>query len=121
VKLLRSTADGQVFDLISEVADRYLSSRGRRPMEIWKYNRRRVKSVQPPTTLRIQCARPFMLHWTNDEWRHVHDLKATPTPIGIDYADIEVDPSWRAPIRFTFLWTDDGTWEGKDFAVEIGG
>ncbi len=119
VKLLRSTADGQVFDLISEVADRYLTPRARRPIEIWKYTRRRVQSVKAPVTLRIQCARPFVLHWTRDEWDHVCDTKATPTPIGIDYVDIEVDASWRAPVRFTFLWTDDGKWEGKDYAVEI--
>ncbi|HEY2484294.1 MAG TPA: glycoside hydrolase family 15 protein [Candidatus Binataceae bacterium] len=119
VKLLRSAADGQVFDLISEVAERYLTPRARRPMEIWKYHRRRVPAIKVPTTLRIQCERPFMLHWTRDEWAHRQDLRATPTPIGLSYADIEVAESWQAPIRFTFLWTDTGTWEGKDFAVHI--
>jgi glucoamylase len=119
VKLLRSTADGVVFDLISEVADRYLVARPRRAMEIWKYGRRRVRSVKAPVTLRIQCVRPFMLHWTNDEWQHPHDVRATTTPIGIDYVDLEVEPSWQALIRFTFLWSDTGKWGGHDFAVEV--
>jgi glucoamylase len=60
-----------------------------------------------------------MLHWTRDEWAHRQDLSATTTPIGVNFADIEVAESWRAPIRFTFLWTDTGTWEGKDFAVHL--
>jgi len=119
VKLLRSTADGQVFDLISEVADRYLTPRPRRAIEIWKYLRRRVQSVKAPVTLRIQCERSFMLHWTNDEWQHPQDTRATATPIGTEYVDIEVDPAWRAPIRFTFLWTDNGKWEGRNYTVQL--
>ena len=119
VKLLRSAADGQVFDLISEVANRYLGTRPRRPMEIWKYRRRRIASVKAPTTLRIQCGRPFNLHWTRDEWKTVQDTRATPTPIGIDYVDIEIPEPSSAPIRFTFMWTDEGKWEGQDFSVSI--
>ena len=119
IKLLRSIADGQVFDLFGEVADRYLGGHARRPMEIWKFNRRRIQSVKAPNTLRIQSVRPFTLHWTRDEWQHAQDTSALPTPIGIDYVDIEIDASQRAPIRFTFLWNDSGQWDGHDFAVEI--
>src|SRR5207245_7560548 len=39
IKLLRSAADGQVFDLIPEVADRYLHPHQRLPLEVWKLNR----------------------------------------------------------------------------------
>lgn len=40
VKLLRSVIDGQVFDVIPEVADRYLGARPAcRLLEIWKPNR----------------------------------------------------------------------------------
>ena len=40
IKLLRSAADGQVFDRIPIVAERYLNSRGRKDLEIWKPMRR---------------------------------------------------------------------------------
>src|SRR5262249_9845935 len=49
VKLLRSCADGQVFDLISEVAERYLTRRARRPMEVWKYHHRRGQAIKAAT------------------------------------------------------------------------
>ena len=44
IKLVRSAADGQVFDLISEVADRYRNRRTAPPLEIWKFNRQ-VRSL----------------------------------------------------------------------------
>ena len=25
----------------------------------------------------------------------------------------------RAPIRFTFFWTSKGSWEGRDYMVEV--
>jgi len=40
IKLLRSAADGQVFDRIGIVAERYLGKRGRADLEIWKPMRR---------------------------------------------------------------------------------
>ena len=40
VKLLRSVADGKVFDRVPEVAQRYLSGVAKKKMEVWKFNRR---------------------------------------------------------------------------------
>jgi len=119
IKLLRSVADGIVFDLIPEVADRYLRPRRREALEVWKMVRHRVRAVRAPARLRIQSHRPFVLHWSKDEWQHVADTNSAPTPIGIDYVDLQVGAADRAPIRFTFLWRDTGDWEGQDFAVEV--
>ena len=40
IKLLRSMADGQAFDRIPIVAERYLNKRGRKDLEVWKLARR---------------------------------------------------------------------------------
>jgi glucoamylase len=119
IKLLRSAADGQMFDLIPEVADRYLKPRKREPIEIWKRIRHRITSVKAPCTLRIQSHRPFLLHWSRDEWQHIQDTVAASTPIGIQHVDIPVRAGDRAPIRFTFHWRDTDQWEGADFQVAI--
>jgi glucoamylase len=119
LKLLRSAADGVVFDLIPEVAARYRdgkSSRG--PIEIWKRNRQ-IRSIAVPCKLRIQSGEPFVLHWSKDEWRHVHDTRSTHTAIGLDFVDIDVATANRAPVRFTFHWEARGQWEGRDYAVEL--
>jgi glucoamylase len=119
IKLLRSIADGRLFDLIPEVSDRYLRPRKRSAIEVWKYNRRRVSKVKAPVRLRVQTGRPFLLHWSKDEWRQAHDTRATDTPLGIHFVDIDLTPADRAPVRFTFLWQDTNQWEGRDYAVEV--
>ena len=118
IKLLRSAADGHIFDLIPEVANRYIGGAPRKPLEIWKQNRQ-VPSIASGATLRIQAARPFVLHWARGEWQPAYDTRSTPTAVGINFADIEVEPGQRAPVRFTFLWTEENRWEGRDYTVNI--
>jgi glucoamylase len=118
IKLLRSAADGRPFDLIPEVAERYLGARAHIPLEVWKSNRM-IRSVPAGTRLRVQAAAPFILHWSKDEWSHVADSRAQATSIGIYFVDIELDRTDLAPVRFTFFWLDDGRWEGRDHAVEV--
>lgn len=118
IKLVRSAADGQVFDLISEVTDRYRNRRTAPPMEIWKFNRQ-VRSVRRKGILRIQAASPFRLHWSGDEWKQLHDTDSASVGTGHEYVDIQVPPGQRAPIWFTFFWKSVGRWEGRDFQVGI--
>ena len=118
IKLVRSAADGQVFDLISEVSDRYRNGRTAPPMEIWKFNRQ-VRSVRRRGILRIQAAAPFRLRWSCDEWNQPHDTDSVSVGTGHEYVDILVPPGQRTPIRFTFFWTSVGRWEGRDFSVGI--
>ncbi|MBP2674976.1 MAG: glycoside hydrolase 15-related [Deltaproteobacteria bacterium] len=121
IKLLRSAVDGKVFDLVPEVADRYLSGRRAcKPVEIWKHNRQ-VSSVRQGFTLRIQAGTPFLLHWTQDDWGTSEDSHSTPTALGIEYFDIDIQRRQSGRIRFTFFWTDAGTWEGRDFEVAAHG
>jgi glucoamylase len=116
-KLLRSLADGQVFDLIPPVAARYLAERPRGPIEIWKASRQ-VQSVAPGGTLRILASSPFRLHWSTDEWQTVHDTDSTNSELG-SWADIAVREGQRAPVRFTRYWTTEGRWEGKNYVVAV--
>ena len=121
IKLLRSVSDGRVFDLIPEVANRYLSvSKNRQRFEVWKHNRQ-VRRVKNGHTLRVQVAAPFRLHWTCDDWRTVKDTPSSRTVLGIEFADIAIGVAQRAPARFTFFWTKTNSWEGRDYVVEIEG
>ena len=120
LKLLRSAADGVVFDLIPEVAERYRAGKPRAAIEVWKRNRQ-IQSVAPPCRLRVQCDEPFMLHWTKDEWHHAHDSHSQHTAVGLDFVDIDITASDRAPVRFTFYWESRQKWEGRDYAVELQG
>jgi glucoamylase len=120
VKLLRSISDGRVFDLIPEVAGRYLSlSTNHRRFEVWKHNRQ-VRRVKNGHMLRVQAPAPFRLHWTCDEWHTVNDTPSSATALGIEFVDIPIPAPQQAPAKFTFFWTKTNTWEGRDYMVELG-
>ncbi len=118
LKLLRSTSDGRIFDLIPEVADRYLGTAARARIEMWKHNRQ-IESMRSGARLRIQGHAPFMLHWTRDEWQTSHDTTATLVPLGLAHVDFEINPGETGALRFTLLWTDTETWEGRDYCIEL--
>jgi len=118
IKLLRSVYDGAVFEMIAPVADRYLSGKGRKDLEIWKLNRR-VRLIAPGHTLRIQASFPFKLHYTQNDWVTKEDVIANSTMVNVFFVDIPVPRKQRKPIRFTFYRTEEARWEGKDFIVGI--
>lgn len=121
IKLLRSVADGQAFDLIPAVAERYLARRGRKArkdLEVWKPIRR-VRQMAPGRTLRLQAPQPFRLHWTVDEWQNFQDTPSSSSGLGIYFVDIPVDKKQAAPIRFTFFYLDTNQWEGRDHEVKV--
>ena len=118
IKLLRSASEGQVFDLIPAVADRYLKPRNTPPLEIWKFNRQ-PRSINSGTTLRVQATGSFVLRWTSDEWKEVRDSPSTPTGLQLEFVDIDVPKAQRAPLQFTFYWPGEDRWEGRDFQVAV--
>ena len=118
IKLLRSIKDGRVFDFVPEVAEHFRNGARRKKLEVWRPNRR-VRSIKPRCTLRIQAPAGFQLHWSSDEWRTTNDTESVSTGLQSEYIDIAISPDQRAPIRFTFLWTKDSRWDGNDYEVAI--
>ncbi len=118
IKLLRSVKDGVVFDRIPAVENRYLQGKGRKDLEIWKFNRR-VGVLHVGHTLRIQAAAAFRLHWTADGWVTANDTESTGTVTGIFYVDIPPQVGQNTAILFTFYWLETQRWEGRDFVVAV--
>ena len=118
IKLLRSVADGRVFDCLPEVAERYRNPGDRPAIEVWKFDRQ-VRAVQPGTGLRIVARGPFRLRSTSDAWEHSIDIASTPTALGLEFVDLPTTADQRLPLRFTFFWTADGRWEGRDFEIAL--
>lgn len=120
IKLLRSTADGKVYDSIPEVAKRYLGKRGtRKKLEVWKPNRH-VRFMRTGEVLRVHGEAAFTLRWSSDDWKTIQETKSTQNALKIDYADLsDVTTSPGTCIRFTFHWTADDRWERKDYVVTV--
>ena len=120
IKLLRSAADGKVYDAIPEVAKRYLGKRGtRKRLEVWKQIRH-VRFMRPGEILRVQGDAPFTLHWSGDNWKTTQDTHSSQNTLQINYVDVpDSAMSSGTCIRFTFHWTEDNRWEGQDYAVTV--
>ena len=118
VKLLRSVVDKRIFDLIEPVAERYRNEHPRPVIEVWKINRQ-VRRVPAGGLLRVQASSQFVLHWSNDGWKTVHDTPSTPTAVKVEYVDIAVAATQAEPLVFTFYWPVDGNWGGVDYHVEV--
>ncbi|MFN6527018.1 glycoside hydrolase family 15 protein [Nostoc sp. ChiSLP03a] len=119
IKLLRSTDDGQVFDFIPEVANRYLGERKQcKSLEIWKFNRQ-ISQVKKGQTLRIDALASFQLHWSDDDWQTTQDMLSTSTKLGVNFVDISISDNQQQSINFTFFWIESSKWEGHNYTVRI--
>jgi glucoamylase len=120
VKLLRSSADGKVYDAIPEVAKRYLGKpRKRLQLEVWKPTRH-VRFMRAGEVLRVQADAPFTLHWSVDNWENAADVGSTQNALAIDYVDLkDVESKRGTVIQFTFHWTNDDRWESQNYQVTI--
>jgi glucoamylase len=120
VKLLRSAADGKVFDQVPEVANRYLTGAGNRTkMEVWKFNRR-VRFMRPGEMLRVIGGGRFSLRWTSDHWATAHDSASQANALDIDHVDLtELATTSGMSIEFTFFWIDANRWEGRNYHIAV--
>ena len=119
LKLLRSARDGQCFDLIPEVAERYLKPRGdRRHVHVWRFV---CPALTAPAgvTLRIIAEAEFMLRWSRDNWGSNQDTPSSTNLLDVHYADIDVPQGASGELVFTFRWTADNRWEGHDYRVAV--
>ncbi|HLW52042.1 MAG TPA: glycoside hydrolase family 15 protein [Candidatus Angelobacter sp.] len=101
IKLLRSVSDGQVFDLIPIVADRYLRGRGRKDLQVWKPNRH-LHSVPAGSVLRIVVQGHFRLRWSCPQWQVQQEVASNDSGLDLGYVDISTRPGPPATIRFSF-------------------
>ena len=119
IKLLRSTADGQVFDRIPEVAARYLENpRTPSTLEMWSFLYP-LETMEPGTTLRIVAESPFRLRFSSNDWQTTEDADSAQTTLDISYVDVPTTKEQSGFLRFTFYWPADDRWEDEDFVVTI--
>jgi glucoamylase len=117
IKLLRSIRDGQIFDVIPIVGDRYLKQRGRQDLEVWK-STRQVRRIAAGSTLRVMHVGTFRLRWSRADG-HFNETPSTPSGLGLSYVDLPVQPGQSAPLRFTFAASDTALPDDRVFEVEI--
>jgi glucoamylase len=119
VKLLRSLADEQVFDMPPQPVQRYQIEKIDSPLCVWRAEcKRRV--MQAGKILRIETIAAAVVHWSADGWKTTRDQATRDSGSGVHVADLPTS-SCRPGIQivFTFHWLPDH-WEGSDYVVTIG-
>ncbi len=121
LKLLRSAADGKIFDRIDAVYDRYSDSEGRRKrrcnLEIYSF-RRPIQRLPCGSTLRILDDARFEIVWSADDWATVN----TAASRGFGYCGFSADiapPRDAAKVIWTMRWPDRDRWLGYNIEVKI--
>jgi len=119
VKLCRSLADGQVFDMPPQAARRYGMAPRTSPHSIWRFSHR-CRTIPAGQVLRIEVRAPATIHWSADGWRTTTDSATRDTGLGLHVVDLATAalPAGTR-IDFTFHWPHAGRWEGRDFSVTI--
>lgn len=119
IKLLRSLADGAVFDLPPQPVERYLRDRVQPRVLTWR------PGFQPATipqgrVLRITLPRPCVILWSDDDWAASHETRTS--PIGADLHTAELPSASLPPGRsIVFTWREvaTGGWAGADHRVVV--
>ena len=127
LKLLRSALDGQVYDRIEPVYQRYgcrlrehdhaLGQTHAKRLEFFSL-RRPIQRIPPGTTLRVLDDREFELIWTDDQWKSRHvSTGRNMSELGFV---VDIVPSEGCdPIELTFYWPESNTWLGRNHTVRI--
>ena len=99
IKLVRSIANGRVFDLLDCVHRRYLGEYRDRVvrLEVWS-EKRQVATIRPGVLLRIINASPFVLEWASEKGSDVARVESSGTRVGVHYVDLQTRGVQR--IRF---------------------
>jgi len=119
VKLLRSLADGRVFDMPPQPRERY-QVEGVRPLRaIWRFNNK-CRCLPAGRVLRVELLSTALVHWSVDGWRTVQDAPTEDSGLGIYFTDLDTT-SLRPgdAIVFTLYWPTENRWEGVDYDLAV--
>ncbi len=119
LKLLRSLADGRVFDTPPQALERYARRGTRSSLVAWRFNHE-IRELPQGRTLRLEALAPARVRWSADGWRTVRDAPTRDGGLGVHLVDLPTEALPRgAEVRFTFYWPEAERWEGADFSVKI--
>ena len=115
IKLLRSLADGQVFDRPPQTVRRYQTERHPVRVTPWRLGFR-PDALERDRVLRVELAAPSVLVWSGDGWASSAELTTTDTGLGVHVAELAAVGS---RIEFTWRVIATDSWAGENYAVRV--
>ena len=121
VKLLRSLADGKVFDLPEACVRRYVRGKQKARVSPWREDAP-VARLPLGRTLRLDLIDPSIVLFTRDGWASQVEVATKDAGFGLYTAEIETGGMKPGEsVVFTWRRQADGDWRGRNFEVAIGG
>ena len=119
LKLARSIADGQLFDLPPQTVRRYLIDQTPSPRVVWRFDQKRP-AFPRGKTLRIEVMAAARLRWHLGDGKAAQDAETTDTGLGVHFADLPTEdlPAGSA-IHFTFHWREANRWENVEYRTTV--
>ena len=113
IKLLRSLADGAVFDMPPQTVRRYQGSKQAARIMPWRVD---FQSSRVPAgrVLRVELAQQSVVLWSDDAWATSREVPTADSGLGIHI--VEIDTA-RRPVIFTWRSAATGAWAGTDYSV----
>jgi glucoamylase len=119
IKLLRSLREERIFDMPPQPYQRYQVEGVRSSLRIWRLNQK-CRTLATGKTLRIELMRPALIHWSDDDWRHVVDTPTRLTAFGTHVADLDTEGLAQGnAVVLTLYWQNDQRWEGTDYRLDV--
>jgi len=123
IKLLRSAADGCVFDRVQIVYDRYSKDgveHKRKPVEIFQLARP-IAEMGVGQILRVLDQKRFRVVWTADNWVTTHAVEAKMAGYPGFYADVPASGAAGGSLEFSMYWPEENRWlEGNKIVRVLG-
>jgi glucoamylase len=119
IKLLRSSRDGRVFDLIPPVRQRYIDNQATTDVQIWTF-KQKLREFDPARPLRIEVYASARLHWSANDWATAEDTEMSDAGLGVymyQFGKEELDQA--TTLKFTFYWHQGQRWEGRNFSLVV--
>ena len=119
VKLLRSLADGRVFDTPPHTTRRYLGKTRNARCRPWREDCP-AAGVLSGQNLRLDLAAESIVRYTRDDWKTQADVATSPTVLGLHIAELPT-AGMAVGDKLVFTWRRkaDEVWRGQNFEARV--
>ena len=119
VKLLRSLADGKVFDMPPQTARRYLGKTRSARCRPWREDCP-TAGVLSGQNLRLDLAAESIVRYTRDDWKTQADVATSATALGLHVAELPT-AGMAVGDKLVFTWRRkaDEVWRGQNFEARV--
>jgi glucoamylase len=118
LKLRRSLADGEIFDLPPQTRARYILDQHPGRHALWRTDAA-IASMPAGKILRIEAPDPFHVRWSAPAGRTTANLQAVDLGVGVWFCDLpSQDLKAGTRLLFTLYWSGHQGWQG-DFEIHI--